>query len=126
MLKQVTGDGVSYLRPGDSFTVTYTYEGLAEPGALTVTNGATVTGPELPVGTMVKLFNLPDRWPVERRNLGCPDVRPARRHHRCDGDVHSRHRAGPGRAPQPDGADHSDDAHDAADHSDDAHDAAPA
>ena len=58
VLKQVTGDGASYLDPATEFTVTYTYEGLAEPGTLTVTNGATVTGPELPVGTVVTLSEI--------------------------------------------------------------------
>ena len=58
VLKQVTGDGASYLDPATEFTVTYSYEGLAEPGTLTVTDGATVTGPELPVGTMVKLSEI--------------------------------------------------------------------
>ena len=53
VLKQVTGDGASYLDPTTGFTVEYSYQGLAQPGTLTVLNGQTVAGPDLPVGTVV-------------------------------------------------------------------------
>ena len=58
VLKQVTGDGASYLDPATKFTVSYTYEGLTEPGTLTIANGETVTGPQLPAGTVVTLSEI--------------------------------------------------------------------
>jgi LPXTG-motif cell wall-anchored protein len=58
VLKKVTGDGAYYLDQATTFTVAYTYEGLVEPGTLTVRNGGTATGPELPVGTVVTLSEI--------------------------------------------------------------------
>ena len=58
VLKQVTGDGATYLDPATEFVVSYSYEGLAEPGTLTVHAGETVVGPELPIGTVVTLSEI--------------------------------------------------------------------
>ena len=73
VLKQVTGDGASYLDPTTGFTVEYSYPGLAEPGTLTVLNGQTVAGPDLPVGTVVTgQGGRPDRTGCPPEQRGAP------------------------------------------------------
>jgi len=55
VLKQVTGPVADDLADGHTFVVTYTYEGLAAPGTLSVGNGQTVTSPAIPAGTEVTI-----------------------------------------------------------------------
>ncbi|GAA1953545.1 hypothetical protein GCM10009776_14240 [Microbacterium deminutum] len=53
--KRITGSEADTLPADFSFTVTYTYDGLAEPGVLVVHKDETVTSPPIPVGTVVTI-----------------------------------------------------------------------
>ncbi len=53
--KLVTGPVADEVPEDFGFTVTYTYDGLAQPGSFTVRSGETVTSPEIPTGTEVTI-----------------------------------------------------------------------
>ena len=55
VLKQVTGDGASYFDRSTTSPSTTATRAWPQPGTLTVADGQTVSGPELPVGTVVTL-----------------------------------------------------------------------